>query len=175
MYINRQPCFFLAGSNYLSIYLSIYTCLRGPCAPLPRSFSIRTSTNSWNFTVTNLWRWTIFCPAKHLFIKKLRVYIRICSGRDRIWRRFSVFCLLSVKVCSWYKTHSNTGILTGVRYVFFWSVPGFQFGPVTVSFETFSGHKTMMYTVKVGFTIVNNLIQHRGLDCHLILQTVSRY
>ena len=39
--------------------------------------------------------------------------------------------------------------------------------------ETFSGPKTMMYTLKVGFTIVNNLIQHRGLDCHLILQTVS--
>jgi len=81
---------------------------------------------------------------------------------------------LSVKVCSWYKTHSNTGILAGVRYVFFLSVPGFQFGPVTVSFEEFSGHKTMIYTLKVGFTIVNNLIQHRGLDCHLILQTVSR-
>jgi len=91
------------------------------------------------------------------------------SGRNRIWRWFRVFCLLSVKVCSWYKTHSNTGILAGVRYVFFLSVPGFQFGPVTVSFEAFSGHKTMMYTLKVGFTIVNNLIQHRGLDCHLIL------
>ena len=98
----------------------------------------------------------------------------LLSGRNRIWRRFIVFCLLSVKVCSWYKTHSNTGILAGVRYVFFLSVPGFQFGPVTVSFEAFSGHKTMMYTMKVGFTIVNNLIQHRGLDCNLILQTVSR-
>jgi len=76
-----------------------------------------------------------------------------------------VSCILSfvVKVCSWYKTHSNTGILAGVRYVFFLSVPGFQFGPVTVSFEAFCGHKTMMYTLKVGFTIVNNLIQHRGL------------
>ena len=98
----------------------------------------------------------------------------VVGGRNRIWRRFRVFCLLSVKVCSWYKTHSNTGILAGVRYVFFFSVPGFQFGPVTVSFEAFSGHKTMMYTLKVGFTIVHNLIQHRGLDCHLILQTVSR-
>jgi len=39
----------------------------------------------------------------------------ICSGRNRIWRRLSVFCHLSVKVCSWYKTHSNTGILAGVR------------------------------------------------------------
>jgi len=57
--------------------------------------------------------------------------------------------------------------------IFFLSVPGFQFGPVTVSLEAFSGHKTMMYTLKVGFTIVNNLIQHRGLDFHLIL-TVSR-
>ena len=88
-----------------------------------------------------------------------------CSGRNRIWRRFRVFCLLSVKVCSWYKTHSNTGILTGVRYVFFLSVPGFQFGPVTVSFEAFSGHKTMMYTLKV----LNNLIRNRGSDCNRII------
>ena len=92
------------------------------------------------------------------------------SGRNRIWRRLSVFCLLSVKVCSWYKTHSNTGNLAGVRYVSFVSVPGFHFGPVTVSFETFSGHTTMMYTMKVGFTIVINLIQYRGLDCHLIFE-----
>jgi len=63
------------------------------------------------------------------------------NGRNQIWRRFRVFCLLSVKVCSWYKTHSNTGIFVGVRYVFFLSVPGFQFGPVTVLFEVFSGHK----------------------------------
>ena len=60
------------------------------------------------------------------------------------------------------------------KFVSFVSVPGFQFGPVTVSFEAFSVHKTMMYTMKVVFTIVNNLIQHRGLDCHLIIQTVSR-
>ena len=40
-------------------------------------------------------------------------------------------------------------------------------------FEAFSGDKKIMYTLKVGFTIVNNLLQHRGLDCHLILQTVS--
>jgi len=46
--------------------------------------------------------------------------------RNRIWRRFRVFCLLSVKVCSWYKTHSNTGIFAGVRYVFFLSVPDFN-------------------------------------------------
>jgi len=57
------------------------------------------------------------------------------STLNRIWRRLSVFCLLSVKVCSWYKTHSNTGILAGVRCSFFVSVPGFQFGPVTVSFR----------------------------------------
>ena len=29
-------------------------------------------------------------------------------------------------MCSWYKTHSNTGILAGVRYVIFLSVPGFN-------------------------------------------------
>jgi len=86
-----------------------------------------------------------------------------------------VFCLLSVKVCSWYKTHTKTGILASVRYVLILSVPGIQFRPVTVSFEPFSGYKTMMYTLKVGFSIMNNLIQHRGLDCHFILQIVSRY
>jgi len=91
----------------------------------------------------------------------------IYSGRNRIWRRFRVFCLLSVKVCSWYKIHSNTGILAGVRYVFFLSVPGFQFGPATVSFEVFSGHKTMMYTLKVEFTIVHVILfykQCRGIS-----------
>ena len=97
------------------------------------------------------------------------------SGRNRIWRLFRVFCLLSVKVSSWYKTHSKTGILPGVWYVFILSVSGIHFGPVIVSFKAFSGHKTMMYTPKVGFTILNNLIQHRGLDCHFILQIVSRY
>jgi len=69
----------------------------------------------------------------------------------------------------------KTGILASVRYVLILSVPGIQFGPVTVSFEAFSGHKTMMYTLKVGFAIMNNLIQYRGLDCHCILQIVSRY
>jgi len=72
------------------------------------------------------------------------------SGRNRIWRRFRVFGLLSVKVCSWYKTHSNTGILAGVRYIFFWSVPGFQFGPVIMSFEAFSGHKTSWWAPQPG-------------------------
>ena len=42
-----------------------------------------------------------------------------------------MFCLLSVKVCSWYKTDSKNGILP-VRYVFILSVPGIHFGPVTV-------------------------------------------
>ena len=99
---------------------------------------------------------------------------KISSGRNRFCRRFRVFCLLSVKVCSWYKTHSKTGNLASVRYASILSVPGIQFRPVTLSFEAFSGHKTMMYTLKVGFSIVHNLIQHRGLDCHFILQTVSR-
>ena len=102
----------------------------------------------------------------------LNIYAHI-SGRNRIWRRFRVFCLLSIKVCSLYKTHSKTGILAGVRYVFILSVPGIQFGPVKVSFESFSGHKTKMYTLKVGFTILNNLIQHRGLNCHFILRIVE--
>ena len=69
----------------------------------------------------------------------------------------------------------KTGILACVRYVLILSVLGIQFGPVTVSFEAFSEHKRIMYTLKVGFTILNNLIQHRGLNCHFILQIVSRY
>ena len=48
-------------------------------------------------------------------------------------------------------------------------VPGIQFRPVTVSFEAFSGHKTMMYTLKVGFTILINLIGDRGFDCNCII------
>jgi len=44
-----------------------------------------------------------------------------------------VSCILSfVCKCSSYKTHSKTGILAGVRYVFILSVPGIRFGPVTV-------------------------------------------
>jgi len=112
---------------------------------------------------------------RQTFRNRRRGVIGSNSGRNRIWRRFRVFWLLSVKVCSWYKTHSKTGLLAGVWYVFILSVPGFQFGPVTVSFKAFSGHKTIMYRLKVGFNIMNNLIQHRGLDCHFILQIVSRY
>jgi len=40
---------------------------------------------------------------------------------------------------------------------------------VTVSFEAFSGNKTMMYTLKVGFTILNNLLRDRGFDCNCII------
>ena len=88
-------------------------------------------------------------------------FSRICEiSRHQAQARNTPVKCEAAEVCSWYKTHSNTGILAGVRYVFFLSVPGFQFGHVTVSF----GHKTMIYTLKVGFTIVNNFIQHRGLD-----------
>ena len=80
-----------------------------------------------------------------------------------------MFCVLSVKVCFRYKTHSKTGNLAGFRYVSILSVPGIQFRPVTVSFEAFSGHKTMMYTLKVGFPILNNLIRDRGFDSHCII------
>ena len=73
------------------------------------------------------------------------------SVRNRIWRRFSVFCLLSVNVCSWYKTHSNTGILAGVRNVFFLSVPGFQFGPVASSISLFSKLSTADQRVCLSF------------------------
>ena len=90
------------------------------------------------------------------------------SGRNRFCRWFRVFCLLSVKVRSWYKTHSKTGNLAGFRYVSILSVPGVRFRPVTVLFEAFSGHKMMMYTLKVGFTILNNLIRDRGFDCNCI-------
>jgi len=71
------------------------------------------------------------------------------SGRNRFWSRFRVFCLLSVKVCSWYKTHLKTGNLAGVWYVSILSVPGIQVRPVTVSFEAFSGHKTMFPILKI--------------------------
>jgi len=71
-------------------------------------------------------------------------------------------------VCSWYKTHTKTGNLAGVRYVSILSIPGIQFRPVTVSFEAFSRHKMMMYTLTVGFTNLNNLIQDRGSDCDCI-------
>ena len=90
---------------------------------------------------------------------------RHSSDRNRVCRRFRVFCLLSVKVCSWYKTHSKTENLAGVWYVSILSVPGIQFRPVTVSFEAFSGHKTMTYTLKV----LNNLIRDRGSDCNCII------
>jgi len=69
-----------------------------------------------------------------------------------------------VKVCSWYKTHSKTGNLAGVRYVSILSVPGIQFRPVTVSFEAFSGNKMMI----VGFTILNNLKRDRCFDSDCI-------
>ena len=72
---------------------------------------------------------------------------------------------MSVKVCSWYKTHSKTGNLAGVQYVSILSVPG----PVIVSFEAFSGRKKMMYTLKVAFAIFNNLIRDRGFNCHRII------
>jgi len=99
-----------------------------------------------------------------MFIKNVNIY---GYGRNWFCRRFRVFCLLSVKVCSWYKTHSKTGNLAGVRYVSILSVPGIQFRPVTVSFEleAFSGHKTLMYTLKV----LNNLTRDRGSDCNGII------
>jgi len=97
------------------------------------------------------------------------VCISTDCGRNRVCRRFRVFCLLSVKVCSWYKTHSKTGNIAGVRYVSILSVPGIQFRPGTMSFETVSGHKTIMYTLKVGFTILNNLIRDGGFDCYCII------
>jgi len=81
--------------------------------------------------------------------------------------RFRVFSLLSVKVCFWYKTHSKTGNLAGVRYVCILSI--IQFRLVTVSFEAFSGYKTIMYTLKVGFTILNNLIWDWGSDCNCMI------
>jgi len=69
------------------------------------------------------------------------------------------------------QNHSKTGNRAGVHYVSIWSVPGIQFRPVTMSFEAFFGHKTTrtMYTLKVGFTILNNLIRDRGLDCNCII------
>jgi len=89
------------------------------------------------------------------------------SGRNQFCRWFRVFCLLSVKVCSRYKTHSKPRNLAGVWYVWILPVPGIQYRPVTVSSKAFSGHKTIMYTLKVGFLI--NLIRDRGSDCNWII------
>jgi len=80
---------------------------------------------------------------------------------------YSPFCL-----CSWYKNHSKIGNLASVQCVSILSVPGIRFRPVKVLFEAFSGHKTMMPTVEVGFTILNNLIRDRGFDCHCILNGI---
>ena len=80
---------------------------------------------------------------------------------------YFVFCFW--RVCSWYKKHSNPGNLACVRYVSILSVARIQFRPVTVSFQAFSGHMMMMYTLKVRFIILNNLIRDRGFDCHCIL------
>ena len=37
-----------------------------------------------------------------------------------------------------------------------------------MSLRVFSGHKTMMYTLKVGSAICTNLKRHRGLHFHFI-------
>jgi len=52
----------------------------------------------------------VFCCHKYCVHVCTHVYrtviasrvVSSSSGRNRIWRRFRVFCLLSVKVCSWY-------------------------------------------------------------------------
>jgi len=77
-------------------------------------------------------------------------------------------------VCPWYKnqkTSKKTGNHAGVRYVPKLSVPGIQFRVVPVSLRVFSGHKTMMYTMKVGSTTFTNLRRHRGLDFHCIFNS----
>ena len=43
---------------------------------------------------------------------------------------------------------------------------GFAAGVVPVSLRVFSGHTTMMYTMKVGSTTFTNLGRHQGLDLH---------
>jgi len=45
---------------------------------------------------------------------------------------------------------------------------GFAAGVVPVSLRVFSGHTTMMYTMKVGSTTFTNLGRHQGLDLHWI-------
>ena len=95
---------------------------------------------------------------------------------NRICCRCRVFCLFSVKVCAWYKNKKyskKTGNHAGVRYVHKLSVPGIQFKVVPVSVWVFAGHKTMMYTVKVGSNTFTNLRRHRGLrlDFHSIFNS----
>jgi len=85
------------------------------------------------------------------------------SGTNQICCQCHLFCLFPVKVCPWYKTqkknHKKTGKPAGAWYVHKLSVPGIQFRAAPVSLMAFSWHRTMMYTLEVGFTIFSNLMQ----------------
>jgi len=96
----------------------------------------------------------------------------IDSGRNWFCCKFRVFSFLSVKVRSWYKNHSKIKNLASVQCVSILSVPRIRFRPVKAGMEKLKKkrvHKTMMYTVEVGFTILNNLIRDRGFDCNCII------
>jgi len=84
------------------------------------------------------------------------------SGTNQICCQCHLFCLFPVKVCPWYKTqkknHKKTGKPAGAWYVHKLSVPGIQFRFAPVLLMAFSGHRTMMYTLEVGFTIFSNLM-----------------
>jgi len=91
------------------------------------------------------------------------------SGRNWFCRRFRVFCLLSIKVCPSPKLIQKLETLPVSGMYPFCQYQEIQFRPVTVSFEAFSGHKTMMYTMKVGFTILINLIWDRSSYCNCMI------
>jgi len=117
----------------------------------------------------NIFTW--FIGAGGLPRKYRRIII---SGTNRICCRCRVFCLFSVKVCPWYKNQKNsqkTGNHAGVRYVPKLSVQEISIRVVPVSLRVFSGHKTMIYTMKVGSTTFTNMRRHRGLDFYWIFNS----
>ena len=81
-----------------------------------------------------------------------------------------VFCLFSAKGCPVQKFKKFKKNRKPCRCPVCTQVvsTGFQFRVVPVSLRVFSGHKTMMYTLKVGSTNFTNLRHHRGLDFHFI-------
>jgi len=104
--------------------------------------------------------------------KRMRITISrilFCSGRNLFCCLFLVFCHFVCKSVFLVQNSFKTGNLTSVWYVSILSVPGIQFRFVTVLFEAFSRHKTMKYTLKVRFTILNNLIWDWGFGCNCII------
>jgi len=87
------------------------------------------------------------------------------SGMNRFCCRYRICCLFSVKMCQWYKTHSNTGKPACCRYVLKWSAPGIQFTAVPVS-ESLEAGRRGWPTSEWDSAIFTTWRQDRGLECH---------